>query len=238
MIARISLRASWCAVPERNYRGFPGTGPPGAPRHHEGGQRRTKGLPRHPKWGQSRQQRRQKEPNGIPEEPKAPPWYPKREFKGYLYTQKLPISRTGGRNVIRCADQWRSPRACSPRGDPKGSFQARIRSYCLLGLLTVGYLNHCVAPSRAGCMLPSHRWPQCYPMCRTMEISAAPAAAMLSDVQNNGLLEQSMLHWLAKDLRVPADTCCLPACNDLNKMCVPRLTPPKMTTGQGREGIV
>ena len=42
----------------------------------------------------------QKSPKAYQSDPKEPPLAPKKEFKERLYTQKLPINRTGGRYVI------------------------------------------------------------------------------------------------------------------------------------------
>ena len=80
--------------------------PQGGPKGAKGSPRAPQGIPKRAKGGTKEGQ---KEPNDVQEGPKGAKWRPRgtqrsslapqREFKGGLYTQKLPINRTSGRYV-------------------------------------------------------------------------------------------------------------------------------------------
>jgi len=100
---------------------FPRISKNGATRHSKAPQRKPKdgGAPkafqlsgRIPNGAEINNKDAKRSPMASQRDPN--PWHPMREFKGRLYTQKLPISRTAGRYVIRCAEQWWSPRAYLP----------------------------------------------------------------------------------------------------------------------------
>ena len=98
-----SIKKSPLGPPWRiNFRGFSRKEPQGTPRRPKGSQREPKGAPRHPKQGQRQHQRGTKGAQWRPRGTQRNPLAPKREFKGSLYTQKLPINRTSGRYVISC----------------------------------------------------------------------------------------------------------------------------------------
>ena len=79
-----------------NLEGFSRKEPQGTPRRPKGSQREPKGAPRHPKQGQRQHQRGTKGAQWRPRGTQRNPLAPTREFKGSLYTQKLPINRTSG----------------------------------------------------------------------------------------------------------------------------------------------
>ena len=95
-INKSALRPPWRV----NFQGFSRKEPQGTPRRPKGSQREPKGAPRHPKQGQRQHQRGTKGAQWRPRGTQRNPLAPKREFKGSLYTQKLPINRTSGHYII------------------------------------------------------------------------------------------------------------------------------------------
>ncbi len=91
-IKKIALGAHWTS----NFQGFSRKEPRGTPRR----PKEPKGAPRHPKKSQRQHQGGTKGAQWRPRGTQRSSLAPQREFKGGLYTQKLPINRTSGRYVM------------------------------------------------------------------------------------------------------------------------------------------